>query len=302
VWIVAPSACLLACLAAACVSGQPRLASAPQETLELHSVALGEGEPILLLHGFGGSLYTWRHIQAELGETHRVILLDLKGHGESPKPRDGRYGVLDQVELVRRFIVKHDLRNLTLVGNSYGGGVALVTALELSRDDPGRLDRLVLLDTAAYRQRLPFHLALLRFPEIGPLSLELLSPLRAAKMVLEKTFYDDREIPADAVSEYARWLRASGGKYALVQTARQVVPSNIDSIAGSYPTLTVPTLIVWGRDDELIPLRLGRRLQKELPNARLRIIPACGHAPQEECPEELLPLIQAFLRSTESGR
>jgi pimeloyl-ACP methyl ester carboxylesterase len=228
-----------------------------------------------------------------------VILLDLKGHGRSPKPKDGQYGILDQVELVRRFIVEHELRNLTLVGNSYGGGVALVTALELQRDDPGRLDRLVLIDTAAYRQRFPFHLALLRTPVIGPLSLELLSPQCAVKMVLEKTFYDDEAIPRDAVAEYARALGESGGKYALVQAARQVIPSNIDSLARSYPTMAVPTLIVWGKEDELIPLRLGRRLQKELPDARLRIIPACGHAPQEECPEDLLPQIQAFLRSTE---
>ena len=86
--------------------------------------------PLLLIHGFGASTYTWRHIAPELARTHRVIAVDLKGFGQSDKPFDSRYSVFDQAELLAELIEEKDLHNLTLVGHSFGGGIALMLALE----------------------------------------------------------------------------------------------------------------------------------------------------------------------------
>jgi pimeloyl-ACP methyl ester carboxylesterase len=169
-----------------------------------------------------------------------------------------------------------------------------VTAGRLLEEGSGRVERLVLLDTVAYRQRLPFYVAVLRVPLIGSLTMSLIPPRKAVEMVLDKTFHDDRKIPEDATDEYARALGEPGGRHALIQTAR-LLTKDIDRLTDSYSRLDVPTMIVWGRDDEIVPLRVGRRLQQELPDAGLRIIPECGHAPQEECPERVLPLIEAFL-------
>src|SRR3970040_1651540 len=85
----------------------------------------GKGPPLLLIHGFGASTYTWRYVAPELAQTHRVIAVDLKGFGQSDKPFDERYSVFDQAELLKQLIIDNKLRDLALVGHSYGGGVVL---------------------------------------------------------------------------------------------------------------------------------------------------------------------------------
>ena len=98
--------------------------------LQLASSSVGEGNPVLLIHGFGASSYSWRHIIAPLAQKYRVITIDLKGFGESPKPRDDLYSVYEQARLVRNFILENDLQNVRIIGHSYGGGVALVTCAD----------------------------------------------------------------------------------------------------------------------------------------------------------------------------
>jgi len=105
----------------------------------------GQGEPVLLLHGFGANSYTWRHIAPALARTHRVISVDLKGAGRSDKPFDDAYGILDQVSLLARLIDRKGLSTLTVIAQSMGGGIALALALELNRTRPGLLKRLVYL-------------------------------------------------------------------------------------------------------------------------------------------------------------
>ena len=96
----------------------------------------GSGDPILAIHGLGASVYTWRNLKGRLPD-HKLILIDLKGHGESPKPHDTNYSIPDQAELVLKFIREQDLRNLTLMGNSYGGAVSLMVAIRLCKEEPG---------------------------------------------------------------------------------------------------------------------------------------------------------------------
>src|SRR5262249_15605929 len=97
----------------------------PDAPVKLFYEEEGKGPPIPLIHGFRTSPYTWRHIAPVLALTHRVIAVDLKGFGQSDKPFDARYSVFDQAELLAQFIEDHDLRDLTIVGHSFGGGVAL---------------------------------------------------------------------------------------------------------------------------------------------------------------------------------
>src|SRR5918996_950632 len=85
----------------------------------LHFEVYGSGDPILAVHGLGASVYTWRNLKGRLPD-HKLILIDLKGHGKSPKPHDTQYSIPDQAELVLQFIHEQDLKNLTLIGNSYG--------------------------------------------------------------------------------------------------------------------------------------------------------------------------------------
>jgi pimeloyl-ACP methyl ester carboxylesterase len=266
--------------------------------LVLNHQQQGKGDPLLLIHGFGESLYTWRHLVPGLAQRHHVIAIDLKGFGASPKPDDDTYHVYEQARLVLQFIAHHDLRRLTVIGNSLGGGVALIAALYLNQHDPGRLQRLVLIGSIAYPQPLPWFVRLPAMPIIGPLSLTLLPDRLLIRSVLAFAYFDDDAVPDDAVDVYARNLESPASRRALVATARQVVPADIDRLSKRYPRIGQPTLIIWGRQDRIVPLWVGQRLDASLPDSRLVVLEDTGHVPQEERPTQTQAVIDEFLRTT----
>jgi pimeloyl-ACP methyl ester carboxylesterase len=263
--------------------------------MQLYYEEYGSGEPMVFLHGFGASTYAWRYVVQPLVATTRVILLDLKGFGQSPKPRDEKYSVYDQAHLVRQFIYEHDLRNVTLVGHSFGGGVALVTALYLSEIAPERLKRLILIDSVSYPQPMPSFIRILATPVVGALVTSFVPVKIQVRHVLELAYYDTRKIPEEAVATYAEPFHMAGARYAMRETARQIIPSDVAELAQKYGQISVPTLILWGREDTIIPLANGERLHHAIPNSRLIILDHCGHIPHEETPEAALHAVQAFI-------
>lgn len=275
-------------------------ASSPcSSTTGLHCEIYGSGDPVLALHGLGASVYSWRKLKGRLPE-HTLILVDLKGHGESPKPPDKHYSIQEQAELVRQFILEHDLKNLTLMGNSYGGAVSLLVAIRLCKEEPGRLSNLILIDSGGYNQDLPWHLKLLRTPGLGWLALHLGPPKLNALTVLLYAYSKKRLITWEQTKAYAKPIASPGGRHALLQTAKQALPDNIDEITSKYPTINIPTLILWGRDDKVIPLAIGEMLDQAIPDSRLVLIEQAGHVPQEEKPEETIPPILKFLKDPNS--
>jgi pimeloyl-ACP methyl ester carboxylesterase len=263
--------------------------------LRLHAETVGAGPPVVCLHGFGATSYTWREVRASLAAAHTVYTFDLKGFGRSPKPADGRYTVHDQAALVLACIDELKLTGLTLAGHSFGGGVALVTALELLRSRPGVLASLILIDAASYRQPIPMFMRVLRWPVAGPL-LQMLAPATLqVRLVLQRAYYDRRLIPDASVDAYAAPLRSPGGPRALRETARQIIPTDIDAICARYPTIDVPTLIVWGAHDAIVPLACGERLHRAIPQSRLVVVENAGHMPHEETPGPVRRAIEEFL-------
>jgi pimeloyl-ACP methyl ester carboxylesterase len=265
------------------------------EPWQLHYETYGQGDPVIFLHGLGGSLYTWRHLIAPLAPHYRLILFDLKGAGESPKPYDDKYSMFDQAELIYRFILQNDLQHVTLVGHSFGGGIALLLALKFAQRDPARLSRLVLIDTIAYPQKLPGVVRMVRTPLLGWLGLHLIPDKTKVRNMMETLYYDDSKINWEDVEAYAAPLASPGAKYAFQQTARQIIPDHIDEIIGMYPQIELPTLIIWGREDKIIPLENGVRLHQAIRNSQLVIIERCGHDPPEERPEKVLAVMEKFL-------
>jgi pimeloyl-ACP methyl ester carboxylesterase len=256
----------------------------------------GSGDPILAIHGLGASIYTWRNLKGRL-PNHKLILLDLKGHGESPKPHDQNYSIPDQAELVLQFIREHDLRNLTLMGNSYGGAVSLMVAIKLCQEEPGRLAKLILIGSGGYNQDLPWHLKLLRLPVLGWLALHLVPPSMNTLTVLRYSYFKKSLIGWNQIKAYAKPIGSTGGRLALRQVARQAVPENFEDFTAQYPTICVPTLILWGREDRVIPLSIGEKLDHDIPNTKLVILDEVGHVPQEENPEATIEAILKFLNS-----
>jgi pimeloyl-ACP methyl ester carboxylesterase len=267
----------------------------PKKPVDLYYEMYGTGNPIIFLHGLGGNLYTWRYLVKPFEARYRLILFDLKGAGKSPKPCDNDYSLFDQAELIYQFILQKKLRNVILVGHSYGGGVALLVALKLEKYAPGRLSRLILFDTVSYPQKLPWVVRMMRMPVIGVLGLYLIPDRIKVRKMLESIYFDNSKITAADVEAYAAPLSLPGAKFALRQTARQIIPPNMTEIISQYPRIKVPTLIVWGREDGIIPLQNGIRLHKDLKNSQLVIIDHCGHDPPEERPERVIEVMQKFL-------
>jgi pimeloyl-ACP methyl ester carboxylesterase len=266
--------------------------------IDLYFECHGSGPPILMLHGFGGNVYTWRHLIQPLAESNKLILIDLKGFGKSPKPKDNLYGLQDQADLIYQFIVDNDLRGLTLVGHSFGGAIALLVSLKLIKEQPDRLSTLVLIDSAAHRQNLPLEIDILRMPIIRSIAFAFLSDKNRVRRMLKKSYSDDKKITQGQVSAYAEPLASDGARHALVETAKKLMPPkpNIDQFTRQLSKITVPTLIVWGRDDEIIRLKLGKKLHEEIPNSEIEIIDQCGHIPHEEKPVETIKILRTFLQ------
>lgn len=267
----------------------------------LHCEAYGSGDPILAVHGLGACVYTWRKLKDRLPD-HKLILIDLKGHGESAKPHDSHYSIPEQAELVLQFIREQDLKNLTLIGNSYGGAVSLMIAIRLCKEEPGRLSKLILIGSAGYNQDLPWHLKLLRMPVLGWLALHLVPPSLNTLTVLRYSYYKKKLIEWKQIRSYAKPIGSPGGRHALLQVAKQAVPANFEELTAQYPAICVPTLIIWGRDDKVIPLEIGEMLAQAIPDSRLVIIEQAGHVPQEEKPEETLATILKFLKNPQSAQ
>lgn len=267
----------------------------PEAPVKLFYETKGDGAPVMLIHGFGASTFTWRRIAPALARKHKVIAVDLKGFGQSDKPQDERYSIFDQAELIKELIVENDLRNLTLIGHSYGGGVSLMLALD---DDPrlaGRIVRLVLLDTIAYPQDIPLAFKMMDVPVVSHLGVRMVPPAVQARVALKLAYFDDSKIGEEDVEMYAAPLKTASGKHAVIHSARQIMPASMNEISQRYPTIKLPTLIAWCDSDRIVPLDIGLELRRDMPNSRLEIIEKCGHMPQEEQPEATLRLIQKFL-------
>lgn len=269
-----------------------------QPPIELYHETYGRGDPLLCIHGFGACLYSWRNFIEPLGKDYQLILIDLKGCGKSPKPHDTKYSTQDHADLLYQFILEHDLRNLTLIGNSFGGTLSLLLSIMFAdAGESSRLKSLVLIDAGAYKEFLPLYLKLLSVSLINP-GVHLIPSRFAVRSILRKAYYDPGKITEDQIEAYTAPIVAPGGKHALRETARQLVPANFDELIRRYKDIHVPTLIIWGRQDRIIPLKVGELLNRDIANSTLKIIEECGHAPQEEKPEETVALVQDFLKSS----
>jgi pimeloyl-ACP methyl ester carboxylesterase len=222
-------------------------------------------------------------------------VVELKGFGDAPKPMDGDYGPLHQAILVHRFIQQQRLEGLTLIGHSLGGGIAALVALRLLSQEPARLARLVLLAGAALPQPLSPFIRMAGHPLWGPPLLRLLPSRFIARKALELAYFDPKQVRRSQIEAYAQPLSTPDGRYAVTQTARQLLGPETVAAAGELESISVPTLLLWGDHDRIVPLWVGEKLQETLPRGRLEILEKCGHMPQEELPRASLERVRSFL-------
>lgn len=254
----------------------------------------------LLIHGYGASTFSWRSWTPMLERRGHVIGIDLLGCGQSAMPTEGPYGPVGQaalvLELLGRLASEEGIepRRVTLVGHSLGGGIALLTALELQREGTPA-GRLVVLAGAAYPQRMPPFVSIARRPRFARLLLAAVPPGVLARQVLRSIVFDPSVVTDELVDGYARPLARECAPGALIATARLIQPPDLAAITKRYASLAAPTLLLWGRHDRVVPAWVGERLVRALPNARLRVFERCGHLPQDELPGASLAALESFL-------
>lgn len=252
----------------------------------------GHGRPVILVHGFASSSYTWLSLVKLLPSGMRYIALDLKGFGRSDKPRDKNYSAYDQAKILTEFINELDLDNMVIVGHSFGGIVSLISLI--SDNIRKRVAALILIDSVAYFNHIPDFIAKLRVPE-GRLGLKLFSPRALVVPTLKEVFYDHSKITEEMVGVYAENLAMPDAKRSLLRSASQFISKDLIHIHEKFRRINVPTLIISGGADRIIPVEESYALKRELPHVELKVIPECGHSPQEECPQETATIISAFL-------
>ncbi|MFQ5349880.1 MAG: alpha/beta fold hydrolase, partial [Thermoanaerobaculia bacterium] len=255
-----------------------------------HVVRSGGGEPIVLLHGFGASAYSWRHVTAALANDYESIAIDLNGFGYTERSRDvADYTVAGQLALVLGVLDALGIDTAHFAGHSYGGALATHLAWRF----PERVRSLILVDSAgaAYpwerRQRSAAN---------RPLTY-LFVRTRAIKRdavvtALEGSFADDSRISAELVDAYHERVRIEGVSRAfrgLTMPTRE--PRELPDLA----RLDLPVLLVWGAEDELTLPQAGREAAATLPQAEFHLLDGVGHIPPEEAPDELSMLMRAFL-------
>lgn len=259
--------------------------------LRLRYVRAGQGSPVLLLHGFSSSLFTWREVLPGLARQHEVVALDFPGFGGSQIPSDLSPERLQRAAL--GLTARLGLVRPALVGHSMGGAVAAA----LSSDATLAPRRVALVDAATFAmgpENRPPMVRMLSRPWVG--SLADLLPVRrlATLLALRQVFYDGRLVTSERLDEYVAPLRRPGFSAAMASLLRANAAVEAET-QRRWAAARAPALVLWGRDDEWIPVNHAERHRAVLPAARVVILERCGHMPQEEHPTETLRLLLEFL-------
>jgi pimeloyl-ACP methyl ester carboxylesterase len=291
-----------------------RWAPPPSQFIDLHGQLVhlrDEGPrddpmPLVLVHGTSASLHTWEGWSAALRAQRRVITFDLPGFGLTG-PFTGKYASWGYSgdELARFVIELLDqlkLPRCALGGNSLGGEVAWRVA-SLA---PQRVQRLVLVDAAGYElqaQSVPIGFRLANVPVVNR-TFEWLLPRGLVEQSVREVYGDPAKVTPALVDRYFETTLREGNRRALVQRFQaqaidlQSVPSNIERLRA----LKMPTLLIWGARDRLIPPALGERFKRDIAGSRLVVVDGAGHVPQEEDPAASVAPVRLFLSEQAEAR
>jgi pimeloyl-ACP methyl ester carboxylesterase len=260
----------------------------------------GTGPVVLLVHGMAGSASTWRHVMPALGEHATVIAPDLPGHGRSEKGR-GDYSLGALASHLRDLLVTLGHEHATVVGQSLGGGVAMQFAYQY----PERCERLVLVSSGGLGQEVHALLRALSFPGSEyVLALGCAAPLRDAGDAVANVLRRVGLRPQPAIEEF--WhayssLSDGATRESFVRTLRSVIDVAGQCVSANdrlYLASAMPTLIVWGDDDRIIPVSHAYAAHEAMPGSRLEIFEGVGHFPHCEAPSRFVDTLRTFLRDT----
>ncbi|MDP2271174.1 MAG: alpha/beta hydrolase [Archangium sp.] len=254
--------------------GEPKDATYLQvEGTRVRYVDVGEGPAVVLLHGFASSIENWVTVMPQLVKDHRIIAIDMRGFGWTDRPV-ADYSPASQAKLLKAVLDERKVGKISLVAHSYGSSVALAFAL----DYPEQVERIALYDAWVYDEQLPsmFHMA--RAKGVGEVLFGLFYSERAEER-LTLGFYDPDMVTQHLADEVEKAFARPGTRAGALEAVRGM---RFEELEPRYKTITVPTLLLWGREDLVTPVSVGEKLVRQLPNAQLKVYPRCGHFPMIE--------------------
>ena len=251
----------------------------------------GAGRDIFLLHGFASSTYTWEKVIPYLtGQGYHVWALDMKGAGWSDKPKDAKYDTFTLMKEVNKWMDVMGLKDVVFVGNSLGGAIAVLMALE----HPDKTGQIVLIDSAGYPIKKPFIIKMAKMPLAGEIT-KLFFGRWMVGWNLKEVYFNDDLITEETIDAYYNRMRTENVLDAKVALARSIDFDAFTPYINRISEIKNRTLIIWGENDEWIPVESGHKFRKDLSNSTLVILPECGHIPQEEKPEQTAKIMIDFI-------
>ena len=253
----------------------------------------GAGPDVVLLHGLGDSSIGWQFIEPKLIQAgYRVTVWDALGAGRSDKPSSGDYSIQAHVRRLNEMLDALRVHQAVFVGHSLGGSVAL----RLAEQNPEKVRALCLIDPAAYREGAMGGRWLWTTPLLANVVLGLMPASTLTDFVLKQNFHNHAAISKELEGMYLREAQRDGAVAALIAQERQLVPATPEEWEKGHRTIRKPTLIIWGRDDKLVPLAQGTRLAGDIQRSTLVVLANVGHSPHLEAPEVVLHLVLPFLK------
>ena len=248
---------------------------------KIHYVEAGSGPNLILLHGLGGSSQVWQFNIGPLAEKYHVFVPDQIGFGKSDKPLVN-YRIRTYVDFLDQFCKQLKIDRPTLVGNSMGGWIAAIYTATY----PDRVDKLVLADAAGYAPPKDFDTR--AFFGLNPTTRE------GMKVLSARVFYNKAFLSETAIDQAMAARLGAGDGYTINSITESIIRGE-DFLDDVVKTIKHPTLIVWGREDGLVPLSEGERFHKDIAGSTLIVFDQCGHVPNIEKAGEFNAAVIKFL-------
>jgi pimeloyl-ACP methyl ester carboxylesterase len=268
----------------------------PGLTIHVRDEGKRDGVPLVLIHGSNASLHTWEPWVARLGKERRIVSLDLPGHGLTGRHPGGVYDYPVFVDVVAGVMDRLGIQRAVIAGNSMGGGTAWMFALA----HPDRTAALVLVDAAGapewQSRKAPIGFRLARMRGVRSL-MKWIAPRSMFESSLETTLFDPAQVTPSMVDRYWDLNRYPGNREATMRRFA-LGHNNHPATSAQLAAIKAPTLILWGQEDNLIPVASARWFQQAMPGSRLISYPRVGHVPMEEVADQSAADVAAFLTET----
>lgn len=262
--------------------------------LQVHYRDEGKGFPIVLVHGTASSLHTWDAWTEKLKENYRVIRMDLPAFGLTGPNATGDYSIKSYTRFLNSFLNEIKIDSFHLAGNSLGGNIAW----NFAADYPQKVGKLLLVDPSGLptNKPQPMVFKMAKTPAIRSLFL-FITPEFFIRKNLEEVYADDSRITDALVARYHKMALREGNRQAFIDRANMDFKLGDKANLDKLKSVTTPTLLLWGKQDQWIPVANGVRMNELMPNATLHILENSGHVPMEENPQESLAITLDFLKN-----